>query len=71
MSAVTGHPLCVVTAGKPIMYEKSFLQDIAVQNSSKYAVPVRHTASVPVCSVASLTEVIVCEYDLINAERVC
>ncbi|KAI0241312.1 VWFA and cache domain-containing protein 1 [Lamellibrachia satsuma] len=51
-NAFTGHRVvintyAVIDAGKPIMYEKSFLQDIAVQNSSKYAVPVRHTASVP------------------------
>ena len=30
------------------MYEKSFLHDIAVQNFTKYAVPVRHSAPTPV-----------------------
>ena len=41
-----------VTAGKPIMYEKTFLHDIAVQNFTKYAVPVRHSAPTPVRSLA-------------------
>ena len=46
----------VISDGKPIMYEKSFMQDIAYQNYAKYEVKYRLKTPVIVSTILFLHE---------------
>ena len=60
-------PVLFFADGKPLMYEKFFLQDIADQNFHKYDVTIRNSSPIKVCKYYFCSTFLTCNlsYNLI------